>query len=154
MFVPSNTLYACPSVLYFNLILIYGEDVLLLLHCHVLGGSHPIVVLVDLPPVATAEGESSSEEEEEEERPTNSRTSSTESSQLFSVFSTLSTRQPSTRQGKQEEARVDSSCCFIVSRLVREQHSEQRSKLLDWFAAAVVLSCQPASQLITRTFTI
>ena len=111
MFVPSNTLYACPSVLYFNLILIYGEDVLLLLHCHVLGGSHPIVVLVDLPPVATAEGESSSEEEEEEEekeeeeRPTNSRTCSTESSQLFSVFSTLSTRQPSTRQGKQEEAK-------------------------------------------------
>ena len=109
MFVPSNTLYACPSVLYFNLILIYEEDVLVLLHCHVLGGSHPIVVLVDLPPVATAEGESSSEEEEEEkkeeekeeeERPTNSRTSSTESSQLFSVFSTLSTRQPSTRQGK------------------------------------------------------
>ena len=120
MFVPSNTLYACPSVLYFNLILIYEEDVLVLLHCHVLGGSHPIVVLVDLPPVATAEGESSSEEEEEEEekeeekkkeekeeeeRPTNSRTSSTESSQLFSVFSTLSTRQPSTRQGKQEEAK-------------------------------------------------
>ena len=111
MFVPSNTLYACPSVLYFNLILIYEEDVLVLLHCHVLGGSHPIVVLVDLPPVATAEGESSSEKEEEEEekeeeeRPTNSRTSSTESSQLFSVFSTLSTRQPSTRQGKQEEAK-------------------------------------------------
>ena len=101
MFVPSNTLYACPSVLYFNLILIYGEDALVRLYCHVLGGSHPIVVLVDLPPVATAEGESSSEEEEEEEeRPTNSRTSSTESSQLFSVFSTLSTRQPSTRQGK------------------------------------------------------
>ena len=127
--------YVCPNVLYFNLILIYEEDVLVLLHCHVLGGSHPIVVLVDLPPVATAEGESSSEEEEEEEekeekeeeRPTNSRTSSTESSQLFSVFSTLSTRQPSTRQGKQEEARVDSSCCFIVSRLVREQHSEQQS---------------------------
>ena len=120
--------YACPNVLYFNLILMYGEDVLVRLYCHVLGGSHPIVVLVDLPPVATAEGESSSEEEEEEEeRPTNSRTSSTESSQLFSVFSTLSTRQPSTRQGKQEEARVDSSCCFIVSRLVREQHSEQQS---------------------------
>ena len=106
--------YACPSVLYFNLILIYGEDALVRLYCHVLGGSHPIVVLVDLPPVATAEGESSSEEEEEEkkeeekeeeERPTNSRTSSTESSQLFSVFSTLSTRQPSTRQGKQEEAK-------------------------------------------------
>ena len=94
--------YACPNVLYFNLILMYGEDVLVRLYCHVLGGSHPIVVLVDLPPVATAEGESSSEkeEEEEEERPTNSRTSSTESSQLFSVFSTLSTRQPSTRQGK------------------------------------------------------
>ena len=125
MFVPSNTLYACPSVLYFNLILIYGEDALVRLYCHVLGGSHPIVVLVDLPPVATAEGESSSEKEEEEEeeeqeekeeekeeeekeeeeRPTNSRTSSTESSQLFSVFSTLSTRQPSTRQGKQEEAK-------------------------------------------------
>ena len=106
MFVPSNTLYACPSVLYFNLILIYEEDVLVLLYCHVLGGSHHIVVSVDLPPVATAEGESSSEEEEEEEeRPTNSRTSSTESSQLFSVFSTLSTRQPSTRQGKQEEAK-------------------------------------------------
>ena len=67
MFIPSNILYACPSVLYFNLILIYEEDVLVLLYCHVLGGSHPIVVLVDLPPVATAEGESSSEEVEEEE---------------------------------------------------------------------------------------
>ena len=67
MFIPSNILYAYPSVLYFNLILIYEEDVLVLLYCHVLGGSHPIVVLVDLPPVATAEGESSSEEVEEEE---------------------------------------------------------------------------------------
>ena len=57
--------YACPNVLYFNLILMYGEDVLVRLYCHVLGGSHHIVVLVDLPPVATAEGESSSEEEEE-----------------------------------------------------------------------------------------
>ena len=106
MIIFSNAIFICPSLLY--LILIYGEDVLVLLYCHVLGGSNPIVVSVDLPPVATAEGESSSEEEEEEEeekkkeeeRPTNSRTSSTESSQLFSVFSTLSTRQPSTRQGK------------------------------------------------------
>ena len=51
------------------------------------------------------EKEEEEEEEEEEERPTNSRTNSTESSQLFSVFSTSSTRQPSTRQGKQEEAK-------------------------------------------------
>ena len=67
MIIFSNAIFICPSLLYLNLILIYGEDVLVLLYCHVLGGSHPIVVLVDLPPVATAKGESSSEKEEEEE---------------------------------------------------------------------------------------